>query len=524
MRPDAVGLEIVLVDDIDAVFVGQLEEQGVRRIVGGADRVYVVFLAEADVALDLLRGQTEAVARMRVVVVDAVELDLPVIEQETVLVNLGDPEADTLPDAAGRRFIVQIVEDGRFRGPFLHGQIFKAAGGAAAPGRDRDAAPDPVTGERKGDLRLRVGQGRYFQKIEILSLVCSGVDVGNVGRVGDVQEHVPENTVVPEHILALQIAAVAPAVHDGQKLVLSLAEPAGEVELGGVVRALGIADEGSVEIEIQTARHAEEGDHEMLAGILHAQHLPIDADEVVFLARILPPRGDALVSADPAEHPADFFRGRYLRGIIGELIADVQIKGAVVTAHLPAGGHVDFVKGNRVGVQDVRKLGGTGVEFEIPVAVQTDHLFRTVALFQHRYGVCRSPVRIGDEIAAPRQLVHLEDVEVVVIGRVQGVFHRRLPLFSFGCFYYIGFCGNVNDPGKKRSVRELAVVELRVKAAGCEQALMVSDLHDLSVAHDQDHVRFADRAQTVGHDEARPPLHHRRKGILDLQLGASVDG
>ncbi len=63
----AVGLEVVLVDDVDAEFVGELEEQRIGRVVGRAHRVDVVLLAQEEVALDLVRGHRVSVRAGRVV-------------------------------------------------------------------------------------------------------------------------------------------------------------------------------------------------------------------------------------------------------------------------------------------------------------------------------------------------------------------------------------------------------------------------------------------------------------------------
>ena len=49
-------------------------------------------------------------------------------------------------------------------------------------------------------------------------------------------------------------------------------------------------------------------------------------------------------------------------------------------------------------------------------------------------------------------------------------------------------------------------------------------LDDMAVLHDQNHVRLADGRQTMRDDEARAPPHHRGEHLLDLQLGARVDG
>ena len=53
---------------------------------------------------------------------------------------------------------------------------------------------------------------------------------------------------------------------------------------------------------------------------------------------------------------------------------------------------------------------------------------------------------------------------------------------------------------------------------------MISLLHNMSVLHNQDHIRFPDRGQTVRHNKGGPSLHHMGKGFLDTDLRAGIDG
>ena len=71
---------------------------------------------------------------------------------------------------------------------------------------------------------------------------------------------------------------------------------------------------------------------------------------------------------------------------------------------------------------------------------------------------------------------------------------------------------------------KLAVVQLLVESTPGEKFIMSSLLHDLTVTHHQDHIRFTDGGQPVGHDETGTALHHGVKGLLDPCLRPSVDG
>ena len=77
---------------------------------------------------------------------------------------------------------------------------------------------------------------------------------------------------------------------------------------------------------------------------------------------------------------------------------------------------------------------------------------------------------------------------------------------------------------RARLMGKLTIVERCIEAACRKQRCMISLLDDMSVFHDKDHIRALDRGQAMGHDKARPALHHRRKCILDLQFRACVDG
>ena len=53
---------------------------------------------------------------------------------------------------------------------------------------------------------------------------------------------------------------------------------------------------------------------------------------------------------------------------------------------------------------------------------------------------------------------------------------------------------------------------------------MLPLLDDAAILHNKDDIRLADGGKPVGDDEARAPLHHARKGLLNFQFRARVDG
>ena len=249
------------------------------------------------------------------------------------------------------------------------------------------------------------------------------VNVREICRFGYAQQDIPENAVVPEHILIFQIGPVAPAADDAQQLVLSRLQLPGQIELRDIVRALGIADKFPVQVQIQTACHTQKGDHIVLLRGVNPDFLPVHAREVVFLSGVLIARGDGLIHANPGKDFSGLFRGGNHGRFIGELIADVHIERPVIAPELPAGGHVDAVKCALVRVQRVGQLHRAGIEAEIPRPVQAEDLFGLIAFLLRGSRVRGFPCGIRDEVAAPRQLVLFKRAKGAVIGFVQPVPH-----------------------------------------------------------------------------------------------------
>ena len=53
---------------------------------------------------------------------------------------------------------------------------------------------------------------------------------------------------------------------------------------------------------------------------------------------------------------------------------------------------------------------------------------------------------------------------------------------------------------------------------------MRSLLDDITVAHHEDEVGVSNRREAVRHDERGAALHHAVEGMLDVKLGARIDG
>lgn len=91
---EPVRLQVVLVDDVQAVPVAQVQEVGVRRVVARADGVDVVPLHEQHVLEHPLGRHGPAAQRVELVPVDAAQLDRPPVDQEHPVLDRDGTEAD----------------------------------------------------------------------------------------------------------------------------------------------------------------------------------------------------------------------------------------------------------------------------------------------------------------------------------------------------------------------------------------------------------------------------------------------
>ena len=421
------GFDVVFVHKVDAQLVRQLQQQRVGRVVGGAHRVDIELLADQQVALDVVGGQRVAVARVGVVVVDALELDLAAVEQKYVAADLHRAEAQFFLNAACGSFVIQIVQNRVLGIPFCNIQIGKHGAGGLVLGGYGGGARQPVTLQGKGDGGVGVGFGGQGQGVATVLFFGLGVNIPEVRRLLGAQQHIAENAVVAEHILIFQIGAVAPAMYHRQQLVLPGLHLAGQVKFGGVVRTLGIADVLAVQIEVQAGRNAQKGDNDALVGVRHVKKAAVDAHKVVLLVGGDPARAQPGVAAQPRKDPPDLVGGGDDRRLVGELVAVVDVERAVIAAELPAGGDIQLVKGNSIGVQFGGQLGGQGVKFKIPDAVQALHFGRSIALALGGHGVGVGARGVGDKVAARRQVIDAKNREGVIVGGVQTVFHGGSP-------------------------------------------------------------------------------------------------
>ena len=72
-------------------------------------------------------------------------------------------------------------------------------------------------------------------------------------------------------------------------------------------------------------------------------------------------------------------------------------------------------------------------------------------------------------------------------------------------------------------LHKLAVIQLCIKAICLQKGFVISLLYNLSVPHNQDHIRFPDGGQTVGNDKGGSPLHHCIKCLLDAYFRTGIN-
>ena len=120
VRESAVRLKVCLVNYIYPKLVAHFEKIRVRRVVRSPDRVDIIFLAEPHVSLDLLRSQVISVPRARVVVVDAMELELFPVQREVGAGHFDVLEPYAELHCASRYFDVEVIKAWVFCCPFFH--------------------------------------------------------------------------------------------------------------------------------------------------------------------------------------------------------------------------------------------------------------------------------------------------------------------------------------------------------------------------------------------------------------------
>ncbi len=309
---DAVGLQVGLVDEVEAVLVGEFVPQRVVRVVRGADAVHVQPLDDPDVLDQVLAGERDAAVRVHLVAVGAAEGDRlavdphqPVLERELAD---ADPVGQGLDHLAGR---IAQAQDGRVEVRVLRGPQPGLRHGLRRP--YGDVLPGPHRAEVGGLLQ---GAGPDGVPAGVVELGLHGVPPGALGRVavrphargdrqlgrrvrvvqrgvelevaqvhgrGGVEVDRAEDAAQPDHVLVLQPVAVGVAVDLHGDLVGAGPEVVGDVVLGRGERVLVVADQLPVDPHVVGGLDALEVQEGAAARPVagHREGAPVLADRAV---------------------------------------------------------------------------------------------------------------------------------------------------------------------------------------------------------------------------------------------------
>ena len=433
-----VGLDVHLVHYVDSHLCRELKQQRIRGIVRCPYGIDIELLADPEIPLDLFGCHAVAVPGVGIVVIDALELDLVAVEGVEIALHFYGLETDSLMDAAVGAFDVEVIEHGFFCAPALHLEILESDLGLPFHGCCLQRLLQRIAVmvcalDGEGHLHTVRDEGRNIRRIGLTHASGLEIDVPDVVCVGDSQKHIAEDAVVAEHVLTLQVCAVAPAAHHADQFVASLLHEIGNVELGCVVGLFGEASELSVHMHLYAAADAEERENVAFVVVRSPRKLrcpgcprvpryleerPVQPHMVHLVCRSL---FEAVKHAEIVLHRLK--RG-YDRRLVCKRIAHVQVHGMRIAAVLPDGRHIDFAEIDGIGIEFKRKVLGVVVVSEVPITVEALHQRRAVSLFQKPDSFKRRTGWIRNEIAAARKPVHVYCVEIAVVSVLQSVFHR----------------------------------------------------------------------------------------------------
>ncbi len=210
------------------------------------------------------------------------------------------------------------------------------------------------------------------------------------------QQHIAEDAVFPEHILAFEIGAVGIFEDDGDELVFPLLQEGAHIKFCRIVRALTVTDIAAVDIYIKRGDSAEEGQNVVIVQRFQCKFFSIDAYRDV--------------------------RWNFRR-LTGKLVALIDIEGRLIAGALPVGRHLDAVKELCIRVKCLRQLRHLIIIMKIPFPREDHNAVALIALLQKRGGGERFTAGIGDKIGPPFTLVFLEEGKFFVVFPVDCVFH-----------------------------------------------------------------------------------------------------
>ena len=309
--PAAMGFEIGLIDQVDAVLVAQIVPTFLVRIVRGADGVDVVTLAENHIIDHVLLGDGTAALGVELVTVRALEHDALAVKGHDAVFDAEATEADLLN--GGFDDVAGLVDDVDFK--FVQRWAF---------GAPRLEALQGTACER--GIGVGVGRGLpYHVAFGILQRGRDGSGIGGVahGQCGvkrggaglgvpiGFELHVldmnvglrrqfdgAEQSVQTPEVLVFKPGCAGILVAGDRYDVLSVMQQVGDIKLVGSESVLAVTCEQAVDPYVDCGCHSMEDDGDASSGLLgvrktlgHNELLAVERHVIVFrnirLQRIL---------------------------------------------------------------------------------------------------------------------------------------------------------------------------------------------------------------------------------------------
>ncbi|CAM5699347.1 hypothetical protein SALBM311S_12461 [Streptomyces alboniger] len=270
----AVALDVGLVHHVQAEFVGEVEQRGIVGVVGGADGVEAEALDDGQVGAQVGLVEDPAGERVEVVPVDSPDEHPLAVDQQVAAADLDGAETDTAAGLVGDRAVGvvepyrQLVQLGCLGRPGADLGDRRGQGGPALP-RGALVGRDGLPGERlvqalqlSGDVPARGEETAGVPWVGLdpqppgaaLGQVRRHAEVGEVQRVGGVQEHRAGDAAVPPVVLVLDIGRVRPFDdREPHGVGLPGAHGTGDVELARQMCVLARPDGLPVDVGDQRA-------------------------------------------------------------------------------------------------------------------------------------------------------------------------------------------------------------------------------------------------------------------------------
>ncbi len=412
-RGGTVGLDVGLVDEVEAEFVAEPRETGVIRIVAGTDGIDVVLFHDHEVVNHMFHGGRRPEVRVAVMAVDALEFDLLPVEVQNAVLDLYVAEAEAQGDGLTAASENEGIEQrGLVRPEF--GVIDEEVKRSLF--MNDDAA--------RFDLHpVRAEQAVFHQRLAVHRHL-GGASAAGVGRVefgtniyiGDVhgvaqkQVDLAENARPAELVLVLQIRPVAPLEHKNLYGILARMEVLCDLELACHVADLAVAHKRPVDVEVEAGIHALEVEVE---GFFHHGGVNLQGAGVESAGILLGNKGR----------------------VKGDGIEDIDVVRGVVSSPLhglPRAGDVQLLGGRSL-EKILGQVMDRGIKCKVPVAAKGAEKVALVTIAAERHRL----VVEGDKVGAGLLTPHVEHGGILVKVAVSNEFVHGAGSFQRIKIYYL---------------------------------------------------------------------------------------